>query len=343
MNDHTSSGSAKERSIRSRIFIVGGLVPSVIGIAATILMLSWLPQLPDPIAVHWSGSGANGYGPAVPFAAAPATIAILFSVFAVVFSWNQNPAGGVTWIQKLILVTSVWLATFLSFGLAASLSLQRGLSDAHKTPDVGLWLAIGAALAFGFATVAWFLLPPGKSIDEPGTDPVPLDVRGEERVSWSHTARFGTTALSIVGLAIVVALSVLIITALGKPGSTLLAVIVVVVVLLLTLTNFWWSVSADHRGFIARSALGWPRKRIRLGDIRSVSVVHVHPTRDFGGWGWRWTGGGRSGVILRAGAGIEVTQNNGSRFTITVDDAETGAGVLVALLTRSSAHTPKQN
>lgn len=58
--------------------------------------------------------------------------------------------------------------------------------------------------------------------------------------------------------------------------------------------------------------------------------------RDFSGFGWRWTGGGRSGVVLRTVPGIEVTSARGKRFVATVDDAETGAGVIAALPAQGS-------
>ena len=79
-----------------------------------------------------------------------------------------------------------------------------------------------------------------------------------------------------------------------------------------------------------------PHKHIPLSDIRAVKVVDVHPTRDFGGWGWRWAGDGRSGIVLQVGPGIEVTQSSGRRFIVTVDDATTGAGVLAALIRRNA-------
>lgn len=328
----TEGKDVLQTSARARAVGIGGVVPALIGLVSTILMFTWLPQLPDPIAVHWSGAGPDGYGSAAVFALAPGIITVLFSVFAVGFSWKTSGSGRISWTQKFVLVMSVWLAVFLSFTFVASVAIQRGLADARTAPDVAGWLGLGAITALVLTVVAWWILPHGETIEAPGNRIAPLDVRGNERVSWSHTARFGSVALAFVGFGILVAMSAVVVTGLSRPTSMIVAVIVLAVVLLLVLTNVWWRVSADRRGFIVRSALGWPRKHIGLDDIRSVSVVDVHPSRDFGGWGWRLTGGGRSGVILRAGIGIEVTQGSGKRFTVTVDDAETGAAVLAALL-----------
>jgi hypothetical protein len=45
---------------------------------------------------------------------------------------------------------------------------------------------------------------------------------------------------------------------------------------------------------------------------------------------------GGSGVILRAGSALIVTRRSGRRFTVTVDDAETAAGLLDGLAHRQA-------
>lgn len=332
MNDIRPESTSQAPSSRARVVSIGGLLPVAIAVVATVLMLSWLPQLPNPIAVHWNGAGVDGFGPAIPFVFAPLAITAVFSVFAVAWSWKPLPSGRLTWNQKILLAASLWMAVLLGFAFTASIALQRGLADARTAPDVGPWLALGAGAGLVLAVAAWFLLPAGETVSEPGTEPKFVDVQGDERVSWSRSTRLGGAPLIVVALAILVALGTAAVSVLAVSDAVLISMIVLVVVGLLVLTNFWWRVSADRRGFIAKGLFGWPRKRIPLSEIRSVAVVDVHPTRDFGGWGWRWAGGGRSGIILRAGSGIEVTQSNGKRFIVTVADAATGAGVLVALL-----------
>ncbi|MEO6941681.1 MAG: DUF1648 domain-containing protein [Terrimesophilobacter sp.] len=332
MSKNESVEVVRASSTRLRVVIVGVMVPVIIGVTATILMVTWLPTLPDPIAVHWSGAGADGFGPAIPFVILPAIIAVTYSSFAVAWAWRPSPSGRLTWNQKVVLAIGVWLSTMLSFGFGTSVALQRGLADAHSAPEVGPALAIAAVIGLVLAVAAWFILPRGESVDEPGAAAKPVDVRGSERVSWSRPTRLGTTPMLVIGLVIVVALATVAASVLATPKWTLQGAITIAVVVVLAITNFWWRVSADRRGFLVKGLFGWPRKRIPLENISSVRVVDVHPTRDFGGWGWRWAGDGRSGVIMRPGPGIEVTQKNGKRFIVTVDDATTGAGVLVALV-----------
>lgn len=334
------SVEAQIRSTHRRALAVGGILPLALAGAATFLMMSWLPHLPDPIAVHWSGQGADGFGPAVPFIVTPFVIAVVFSIFAVAASWRTAPSGGLLYNQKILLTTSVWLSTLLSIGFVGSISVQRGLADATDAPEINVFLLIGAVAGIILAAGGWFILPKGESsILEAGHEPKAVDLHGDERLSWSHTARLGSAALVIVGISLAVAIGVAVFALLASSTSSVIATIVVVFVTGLVVTNTWWRVSADHRGFSVRGALGWPSKRIPLQDIRTVQVVDVKPTRDFGGYGWRWTADARSGVILRAGSGIEVTASSGKRFVVTVDDAETGAGVIAALLTQRVARS----
>jgi hypothetical protein len=194
------------RSTHRRTVLVGGVFPIAIAVVATFLMVSWLPQLPDPIAVHWSGAGPDGFGPAWPFAYATILMVLAFSAFAIGMSWHTTPSGSLSFNQKLVLVTGVWLSTMLSIVFGASIAVQRGLSDAQDAPEVGIFVAVGAAAGLLLAAGAWFILPPGESVGETGESPTPLDIRGDERLSWSHSAHLGNVALTIVGVSLAVAI-----------------------------------------------------------------------------------------------------------------------------------------
>lgn len=336
MTSHQDDPKAAAASVRSRVLIIGGIVPIAITIVATALMISWLPELPEPIAVHWNVSGANGFGPVLPFVIVPPVATALFSFFAVAWSRRSIVSGVMAWNQKVIVVASVWFAVLMNVAFAGSLWVQRGIADAHDAPDVGPTLLIGFTAAVVLGALAWFLLPPGRAVDAPGVAASPVSVAGGERVSWSHSTQLATTPLILISVVIGVAFATVIASVAVTPRWVLHGTITILVVSALAATNFWWRVSADTRGFIVKGFFGWPRKRIPLERITSVSVVDVNPSGDFGGWGWRWTADGRTGVILFTGPGIEVTQSNGKRFVVTVPDASTGAGVLAALVAKRS-------
>ena len=126
-------------------------------------------------------------------------------------------------------------------------------------------------------------------------------------------------------------------TAFTSTSDVAYPIAVAAFVVLLSIGMSFWRVRADRRGFAVRGILGWPQVSIPASDVAEVRVIQVNPTADFGGWGWRWAPGNRTGIILRAGDAIEVTRRNGKRLVVTVDDAETAARVVQTLATRTRA------
>lgn len=319
-------------SLRRRVLVVGGVVPVLIAAIATVLMISWIPQLPDPVAIHWSGSGPDGYGSVWMSVLLPLGIVLTFSLFAVLTAWKPTVNSLLTSSQKVVLVTSIWMSVLLSVGIGGSVFIQRGLADASQANDIGWHLVAGALGGLLVAAPAWFLLPAADRNPHTATNPEPITVQATERVSWSRAVLIAPAALAIALAAMVAAMVAVIATATMAPGGVWFAVSALVLVAVLLLGTGSWRVSADRRGLAVRSSLGWPRVTIPLSDIRAAQVVEVNPSADFGGWGWRWDAAGRSGIIMRRGPAIQVTRSSGKKFVVTVDDAATGAGVLAALL-----------
>jgi hypothetical protein len=330
-----TDAQATIRSTHRRAVLIGGVLPVLIAAVGTALMFSWMPELPDPIATHWSGSEPDGFGPAWLIALTPLGIVLAYAVFAIAASWAGSPAGRIIPNQKFLLVTGVWLSSCLTVGITRSVSIQRGLADAADAGGgdaVGLSLLFGGILGLGLAVAAWFLLPRADSSHTQAPAAEPLAVTETERVSWSRTVRLGAVALIMVGGGLLISIVTIVYAAITGSPAVWIGVIVLAAVLLLALATAVWRVSADRRGLIVRSGLGWPRVVIPTDDIREVTVITVKPTADFGGWGWRWDAAGRQGIIMRAGSAIQVTRASGKRFVVTVDDAGTGASVLAALV-----------
>ena len=97
-------------------------------------------------------------------------------------------------------------------------------------------------------------------------------------------------------------------------------------------------VTIDREGLRARSRpFALARVHLPLEEIESARVV-LHRTFSLGissGWGYRGSLRlfRRAAWVLRSGPAIELDLRGGKRFTITVDDAETGAATLQRLLT----------
>jgi uncharacterized membrane protein len=336
-----SRSTEQMRRTHRAAVIVGGVVPLVIVVVATAVMVSWLPELPSPVATHWGATGGpDGFGSAWTILTIPLPVSLGFGALAVGFSWSARPSGLLGGGQKLLLVTSVFLSGLLSSLALWALAIQRGLSDASQAPSITPAALAAAAIGLVLAAIGWFLLPrmDNSLVDTEWVDaeePEPLRVGPSERVAWSKSIRITGGILVLLGAVVVVLCGALIVPfSTGSQGPVIPIVVVVFVTLVAVGTSFW-RVSVDYRGLVVRSLLGWPRFTIRPGDIRSVHVVQINPVADFGGWGWRWVGGRRVGIIMRAGEAIEVTRQSGSVFVVTVDDAETGVSVLAALAAQS--------
>lgn len=146
-------------SARTRILVVGGGVPVLIAAVAAILMLSWTPQLPPEIAIHWNGSGADGFGSVWSLALVPLGITAVFCAVSVGSALPTVAEERLTFKQKFLLVTGMWLSALLSVGIASSVAGQRGLTDIVAAPDPAPSLVIGAVVGLILAAIAWFVLP----------------------------------------------------------------------------------------------------------------------------------------------------------------------------------------
>lgn len=320
---------------RLRAVLLAGVLPLLVALAAAGLMLSWQAELPDPIAIHWSSAEPDGFGPLWGNVLLVIGLSVGFAVFALLAAWTPQATGRPSASQKILLATSPWLAVFIGVLVTGSVWMQRGLADAAEAGDVVGWIPVGLLAGFVVAALVWFLLPKADVAGDRGTAAEPIAAAPGERMMWSRTVRISRGLWVLIGSAIAAALLAVLITAISARQGLAFAAVALAAVVLLALCTTVWRVTADARGLLVRSALGWPRKRIRAADIAEVHVVQVNPSADFGGWGWRWAPGRRSGVVMRAGEAIEVTHRDGSRFVVTVDDAATGAGVLEALRTRA--------
>lgn len=321
---------------RRALLLVGLVAPVVLAAATALLVVSLIPELPNPIATHWSGSGGpDGYGSVWTTVFMPLLVIVPFGALAVGTSWRLRSSGLLAATQKLLLATNLFLTGMLCGLAITTLAVQRGLSDAAEAGSIVPGMLVSLAAGIVLATVGWFLLPAADSSPRPSTgDLAPLQVTATERVVWSGRVRMSRGFALILTLVIVVVAAVVVLTATSGAEATLISAVVLVVVLLAVVTTSVWRVTVDRRGFVTRSLFGWPRFVIHPEDVASVRVIDVSPMADFGGWGVRWVGGRRVGIVLRAGEAIEVTRRSGSSLVVTVNDAETGARALDAVAAR---------
>jgi len=309
------------------------VVPLLLAGAAVAVALSWAPRLPDPVAVHWPASGGpDGFGPLSEALVVPLVFLPLFSggMWALAFF-----AGHVAMTRRIAAASSTGLAVLMSAVAVGTLAIQLDLADAADAGSVDGVLALASVGAAVAATVAALLVP--RDAPAPATEPVdPAAPRAElaptERAAWTRTVT--SPAGAWVGGGAVLGTAFLAI-ALDAPGM----LVVPVGLGLLLASMLVLRVSVDGRGLVARSPLGWPSVRIPLDEVVAARATQVDPFGEFGGWGYRVAVGGRVGLVLRKGQGIEVERTGGRVTVVTVDDAATGAALLNTLADRARSTT----
>lgn len=319
---------------RTRMLVVGVIVPLLIAAASVVAMLVALPDLPDPVAVHWGPSGApDRFGTPLGPILLVGVAVLAFSAFAFVMARVQHTVNA-----RIVLAAAPFLATVLGVITAGGLILQRGLADAHDTPSILPVVLVGFGAGIALAVAAWFGLPAADPAPEPDHADLPtLDLGADERAVWFQRlepARWLGILLVVLGAAAVVGGGV----AVWIAGSTAVLVVYLLVMAFLVLasvSSLFWTVRIDSRGLVARSALGFPRLAVPVDDVESAVSVAEGATRDFGGWGLRWAGRGRLGIILRSGPALEVRRRSGGSLVITVAHSERAAALLNSLARRA--------
>lgn len=319
---------------RTRFVVVGFALPALLAVAALGIGVASGPLVPDPIATHWNAAGTvDGYGPLWATALLPLVIVLGYSVL--VAAVLRSARERVTAIHKLLLVTAPFLATMVSVISAGSVLMQRGLERASDAPSIVPVVLTALAAAAALATVSWFVLPKASAPEPLASEQLPaLDLTATARASWlQHAGPNPAIAVTVIVLLTLAAVVGTVALWLAAPLPALLVYLaLILVVLFLGVGTLFWRVSIDRRGFRAVSVLGWPKLAYPLGEVESASAVTVDPIGDFGGWGLRWAGAGRLGVVLRRGEAIAVRRTNGKSTVVTVPAARTGAALLDALV-----------
>ena len=218
--------------------------------------------------------------------------------------------------------------------ITGTYAAQVDLPAATQSAGILGPLVWGGATGIVVGVVAWVSQPrltvSGGTV-RPAT---PVLLGPGERAVWVRTASLASGGMAVlVGAAVLLfALAALDIATAGSAWPILLIVAVVVTAAILATMLF--RVRVDHDGLSVTSLLGVPRFRVSLDQVVDVKVVTINPMADFGGWGLRKALDGRTGVVLRRSEALEVERARGGAFVVTVDDASTAAGLLLALRER---------
>jgi hypothetical protein len=321
---------------RNRIALIAIGVPAIVALAGIASALSWIHELPDPVAVHWGATGIpDGFGSAVLIVALLPAIGLIFGGAVALSLARMRAVTRPSWTPRILVVTSVWLSVFLTYVGVGSLAMQRGLADAAEAGNVLPVLGVGFAVSIVPAVVTWFVTPRPLVIEATKSSAPTMALGSTERVYWSRTTSPHGAVVIALGVALIVSIAISVALLVVGSRESLVVLLAPVLIVVICVTTTFWRVRVSAEGLSVRSAVGFPRFSYPLAEITAAKATTVSPLGEFGGWGLRFGGAGRFGIIVQSGTALEVTREGGKGVVVTVDDAQTAAAVLNGLLERS--------
>ncbi|MFD4292187.1 DUF1648 domain-containing protein [Rhodococcus sp. NPDC058532] len=315
-----------------RALVAALAAPLLVGAVAVVLFGAWSADLPDPLAVHF-GPGGDADGFASPGAArwsvllGPATAAVLVTVLVLITRRDLRTA-------RTGVAAAAGIGSFVAAVPLLMAAPQRGVADAADV-TVPVWGLVAAAVIGAIAALlgARAVPSPGpaRASDAPPADAPRIPLADRERVAWSGSASMPRWVGVGVGVVPVVVAGALLAT--GGASALLVLVVAVISAALMALVLAPVRVGIDHRGLTARGLVPVRAITIPLGEVAEARAVTVRVLNGFGGYGYR-IGPRGVGLIARPGEALQVTRGDGSRFTVTVDDAAGAAAALNALAAR---------
>jgi len=320
-------------SPRQKAALAVFLWPLVITAAAVLWYLSFMSDLPEQLATHWSRRGPDGFTAreSVPWVIAAMGLIVPWFTGALILAIGGRDGRH----RRITVGFAAGLAVFTA-GLMALISWdQRGLADGSLARDSEWPLIAAMVAALLIGTAAAFTVPGHTEDDTRASGRVPsqaprLDLGPEQRAAWSRVAVPGRW----FWVFLVVMAGVLLGTAL-LTGMWLFTALMFAITGATALALSVFRVTVGESGMVVTGSVGFPRWRLPLEDVVEARVTTVDPFSDFGGWGYRMGMHNRTGFVVRKGEALEVERGNGTSWVVTVDDAEEGAALLNTLADRN--------
>ena len=318
-----SSRIVDRRAARRAALVATIWAPLAIVVAAEIVVIAVGTTGSSQLITHW-GADSDRTGPWWTYAILVAAIGFpVIAIMGFCMARATRVAGTNAWMPAI----AMGITTFHAVGMGVGSVVLNASPLAPTLPLSG-----GVILAVAVAVLTWWLLPREAPASESVEAADTLPVRSGEVAAWTGRLELPAWLMAIIAAAAAALITLgvsLLLTVGPRLWPIFLAPTLLLVVLLVTAQ---FVVTAGPRGFILRSAIGWPRLHIPAANLAKAGVVTVDPMADFGGWGFRWVIGpthkGRWGVLTRRGPGLEVFRHDGRSIVVTVDDPGTAAAVL---------------
>lgn len=311
---------------RSRVVLGGlaavGFVAALVA-AAWSLAYRWRDELPDPLAIHFSATGAAdgsatlGGTVRVTTGLGVAGVVLMLAVGTTLLARPRLLRGWLTGLAPLVALAPA--------SLVLTLVPNRGVEQWYEAVFSGWEIALVVAVPAVAAGVAWFVSPRPARFSAVAPRVVPSAPVSVDRGPYVETQ----VVWWILGLGVVVAAACAAL-AIGL-GPAL-----VVVAGLVALPIGWLSVYRyrvdDDAVTIWFGPLGPLRRVVAVSEIEGAVVVDLRPTQ-WGGWGYR-TNGRDWAVVLRSGPGCRLDLAGRRSLSVSSERPAAMAGRVNGAVTR---------
>lgn len=286
--------------------------------------LLWSDRLPDPVARQWGLDGA-------PNASSPLWVLLLITGGILALTWislifAHRQSSATSSSVAVVYFIGALLVSLQVITVWANLDAASWQGAQHMNL-IQVAVVIGVAVVWG--AVGWFLYGTGTAIlhPSPGTPQATAHLDARQTVVWVSRAQSRWMPFLAIGLLITGLL-------IGGAAPLLLGAIAVIV---FTFSAAQMRVS-DQGVDIGLGWWGWPSKTYQLDELSAAEAIDVDPL-SFGGWGLRVISGHALtrtwALTIRRGPAIRLVRKNGPDIVVTIDEPDTGAGLINDLLSES--------
>ncbi|MEU0530385.1 hypothetical protein [Amycolatopsis tolypomycina] len=306
-----------------RVLFATAVLPGAALAVAGTLEGAWAHRLPDPVATHWN-SGPNGATPLAVFTGVCFGLGVLAVLLLATTAVTTLRRGRP--LPRATIGVGVGFAALPAAVLLSVLVANLDVPEWHAARSglVVVLFMLGAA-ALGVVAALVGGLPSAPEPEATANRPS-VGLRPGQRAYWVSWAANPAMlwALTLVPVAI----------ALVPAGvSWPVAIWTALVGVLVAALTYRLSATVDAKGVTIRfGLLGFPWRHLALDSIREADTREVATFRD-GGLGLRFNPvTGTTAYKVRGGPALVLSLASGRTVLVSVDDPETGAGLVNDLL-----------
>lgn len=310
--------------VRALRFALG--FPVMLAAGFVICALQVRPDLPEPLAVRWTGDGAVDFAPFGTVVGAGAALIVLIGWAVLV---QAVPLSRPALMRRIMMGAGLSLTLFVTTVLAAVLVGQLGLENARESRVDASVLALGSGAALSLGVVMGFVF---KADERWSTD----DDRGmQEALRLELDPGLARDSVSLwvharSSVFVMLGIATLLPAALVTIAVPWLAAVLVGLALLAAAFLFA-RVRVDRTGLRVFAA-GF----LRVMDVPAAAIEAATPKEvkasDYGGWGYR-SHGGTTALLVSSGPAVVVDRSDGRKLAVSGGSAAS-ADHVAQVLTR---------